>query len=84
MLKEYDEYHRLLKKLQEISFSDESLRDKLDFIFAKGREDLCGELFDGEEILRAFRGVVLKGISDLSNLVDKRIAERRRVLLKRK
>lgn len=82
--REYDEYHQLLKKLLELGSQDGSLRERLENIFLRGREDLCGELFDGEEILRAFRGVVLKGISDLSNLVDKRIADRRQILLYRR
>lgn len=82
--REYDEYHKLLQKLLELSKNDPALSDELGKIFLKGREDLCGELFDGEEILRAFRGVVLKGISDLSNLVDQRIADRRQILLNRR
>lgn len=81
---EYDEYHQLLQDLVQLSQRDSRLKARLDQIFQRGKEDLCGKLFDGEEILRAFRGVVLKGVSDLSNLVDRRISERRQILLFRR
>lgn len=81
---EYDEYHKLLKDLVHQSQKDSRLKMRLNEIFQRGREDLCGQLFDGEEVLRAFRGVVLKGVSDLSNLVDRRISERRQILLFRR
>lgn len=81
---EYDEYHKLLQDLVHLGQKDSRLKSKLDQIFLKGKEDLCGQLFDGEEVLKAFRGVVLKGVSDLSNLVDRRINERRKILLFRR
>jgi hypothetical protein len=39
---EYDEYHKLLQDLVHLGQKDSRLKSKLDQIFLKGKEDLCG------------------------------------------
>lgn len=39
---EYDEYHKLLKDLVHQSQKDSRLKMRLNEIFQRGREDLCG------------------------------------------